>query len=67
MEPQALVRQVLFLFGVGFLVANIKVALDLVRFRKRRHAALLTWQAEKPPFYGFSLALGVVLGLLLAF
>lgn len=67
MEPQALIRQVLFLFGVGFLGANVKVGLDLLRFRTRRRTALLTWQAEKPPFYGFSLALGVLLGLLLAF
>ena len=67
MEPQTLIRQVLFLFGVGFLGANIKVGVDLLRFRAHRRRALLTWQAEKPPFYGFSLALGVVLGLLLAF
>lgn len=67
MEPQVLIRQVLFLFGVGFLAANIKVGLDLLRFRNRRRTALLVWPAQKPPFYGFSLALGVVLGLLLAF
>ncbi len=62
-----LIRQVLFLFGVGFAAANVKVALDLLRFRARRRTALLIWQAQKPPFYGFSLALGVVLGMLLAF
>lgn len=67
MEPQLLLRQVLFLFGVGFLLANLKVVADLLLFRLRRRRALLTWQAEKPPFYGFSLALGVLLGLLLAF
>ena len=59
--------QVLFLFGVGFFFANAKVILDLVRFRVRRSAALLIWQNPKPPFYGFSLGLGVALGLLLAF
>ncbi len=67
MEPQVLIRQVLFLFGVGFLGANVKVGLDLLRFHMRKRTALLTWQAEKPPFYGFSLALGVLLGFLLAF
>lgn len=67
MQPQGLVNQVLFLFGVGFAAANVKVGLDLLRFRRRRRAALLTWQAEKPPLYGFSLLLGVILGLLLAF
>jgi len=59
--------QVLFLFGVGFFLANLKVAADVLRFRARRSAALLTWQNPKPAYYGFSLGLGVVLGLLLAF
>ncbi|MEQ1573577.1 MAG: hypothetical protein ABL993_04960 [Vicinamibacterales bacterium] len=67
MEPQVLLRQVLLLFGVGFLGANAKVVFDLVRYRARRRSALLTWEAAKPPYYGFSLALGVILGLLLAF
>ena len=67
MEPQALLRQVLFLFGVGFLVANLKVVVDLLRFRRRKRDALLTWEAPKPAYYGFSLLLGVLLGLLLAF
>lgn len=58
---------ILFLFGVGFFVANVKVIADLLRFQLRRSAALLTWPGPKPPFYGFSLGLGVVLGLLLAF
>ncbi|MGE0444378.1 MAG: hypothetical protein AB7P99_04060 [Vicinamibacterales bacterium] len=67
MEPQGLLRQILFLFGVGFLIANLKVVVDLLRFRRRRRAALLTWEAPKPAYYGFSLALGVLLGLMLAF
>ena len=67
MEPQVLLRQILFLFGVGFLAANVKVVADLVRFRIRKRAALLTWEAPKPPYYGFSLGLGVMLGMLLAF
>jgi hypothetical protein len=67
MEPQVLLRQILFLFGVGFLAANVKVVSDLVRFQIRKRTALLTWEAAKPPYYGFSLALGVTLGMLLAF
>jgi hypothetical protein len=62
-----LLGRVLFLFGIGFSVANMKVAWDLLRFRARRSAALLVWQNPKPRYYGFSLGLGVVLGLLLAF
>ena len=67
MEPQVLLRQILFLFGLGFLIANAKVIVELLQFRRRKRTALLTWEASKPPYYGFSLALGVTLGLLLAF
>ena len=35
--------RVLFVFGLGFLVANLKVAADLIRYRWHRRAALLTW------------------------
>ncbi len=67
MRPEVVLPQILFLFGVGFLFANLKVVADLIRFRVRKASALLVWQNPKPRFYGFSLALGVVLGLLLAF
>jgi hypothetical protein len=52
---------ILFLFGIGFLAANVKVATDLLRYRRRRRSALLIWPGRKPPFYGFCLLLGVVL------
>jgi hypothetical protein len=55
----------LFLFGVGFLAANLKIAFDFLRFRRVRASALLVWEAARPRFYLFSLALGVVLGVLL--
>ncbi len=67
MAPETLLAQLLFLFGVGFLLANLKVVADLVRFHVRKASALLTWQNPKPRFYGFSLALGVVLGFLVVF
>jgi hypothetical protein len=54
----------LFLLGFGFLVANVKLALDYVRFLRLRRGALLTWQTPKPPHYTFDLGLGVALGLL---
>jgi hypothetical protein len=62
-----LLSRILFLFGIGFLAANAKVITDLLRFRRRKRAALLIWQNPKPRYYGFTLALGVVLGLLVAF
>lgn len=56
---------ILFVFGVGFLAANLKLVADLVRFHRRKRFALLTWEGPKPKAYGFSLALGVVLGVLI--
>src|SRR5687767_114532 len=67
MVPDVLLARVLLLFGIGFLAANVKVMSDLVRFWRRRRSALLIWQNPKPRYYGFTLALGVVLGLLVAF
>jgi hypothetical protein len=54
----------LVVLGVGFLIANLKLALDYFAFLKRRRGALLVWSAPKPPQYAFMLALGVALGLL---
>ena len=59
-------RQLLLVFGVGFLIANLKVAVDVMRFHLRRSSALLVWQRPKPRFYRVSILLAVVLGLLLA-
>src|SRR5688572_3999409 len=67
MVPDVLIARVLFLFGLGFLAANVKVIADLLRFRWRKRSALLVWQNPKPRYYGFTLALGVALGALLAF
>ena len=67
MEPAVLLTRVLFVFGVGFLAANAKVLADLLRYRARNRHALLTWEGAKPKFYGFTLGLGVALGLMLAF
>jgi hypothetical protein len=60
-----LAPRLLLLFGVGFCVANLLVARELVRYHRGKRTALLVWQAPKPRYYAFSLALGVVLGVLL--
>ena len=67
MAPDTFLPGVLFLFGVGFFVANLKVTADLLRFLSRRSSALLIWQNPKPRYYGFTLALGAILGLLVVF
>jgi hypothetical protein len=66
MVPAGLLAQILFLFGLGFLAANLKVVADLIRFRVRKNSALLIWQTPKPRYYNFSLMLAGILGLLLA-
>ena len=45
MSLQLLLQRVLFLFGIGFLIANLLVIADLIRFRLRKRSALLVWQA----------------------
>ena len=59
--------QLLFVLGVGFFVANVRVGIDALRFLRRRSSALLTWLGPRPRYYGLQLALGVVLGVLLAY
>jgi hypothetical protein len=65
MDIRALLPNVLLLFGVGFLIANLRAALDLLRYWRRRRDALLTWPGRRPPYYGLILFIGVTLGLLL--
>jgi hypothetical protein len=62
-----LTPQVLLLLGIGFLVANVRAGLDMLRYVRRRSSALLTWRGPQPRYYGLQLALGVVLGGLLTF
>jgi hypothetical protein len=65
MSLVALLPQILLVLGVGFLIANLRAGLDLVRWRRRKPTALLVWPAKKPPLYGLSLGIGVMLGLLI--
>jgi hypothetical protein len=57
--------RILLLLGIGFLVANARIAFDALKFVRRRSSAVLTWRGAKPRYYGLQLALGVILGLLL--
>ena len=58
--------RLLFVLGLGFLGANLKVTVDLIKYRQRRHRALLTWQGPRPVYYRLNILLAVTLGLLLA-
>lgn len=66
MRPAELLPQLLILFGVGFLVANLKVAFDIARFHVRRPTAVLVWNSPKPRLQRWSVLLAVVLALLVA-
>jgi xanthosine utilization system XapX-like protein len=59
--------QILLLLGIGFLVANLRVGIDALKFVRRRSSALLTWAGPKPRYYGLQLALGVILGFLFVY
>jgi hypothetical protein len=60
-------RGTLLLLGLGFLVANARLVLEYLKFRRRRREALLIWISPKPPYYGMGLAVGVALGFLVFF
>jgi hypothetical protein len=59
--------KVLFAFGVGFFVANLRLLFQFIRFLKIRSSALLTWPGRKPPFYPLLIMLGAVLALLIVY
>jgi hypothetical protein len=58
---------ILILLGAGFLVADVRLIYEYVRYLRRRRGALLTWPSPKPPYYGLTLGLGVATGLLAIF
>jgi hypothetical protein len=57
--------RVLLLLGVGFLVANLRLLFQLVRFLRIRSSALLTWPGSTPPYYGLFLIVGAILGMVI--
>jgi hypothetical protein len=64
MDVHRMLTGALAVLGVGFLVANARLAIEYVRFLRRRSHALLIWPTPRPANYGVALGLGVVLGLL---
>lgn len=62
-----LLFQLLFVLGVGFFIADLRVLLQFVRFRRLRASAVLTWPPRPPPFYGLLFALAAVLSVLIIY
>ena len=63
-KAQPYITAILLLLAAGFLVANAKLIFEYALFVRRRRATLLSWSSTKPPYYGMSLAIGVILGFL---
>jgi hypothetical protein len=59
--------QLLFVLGVGFLVASLRLFLQFIRFLRIRSSAVLIWPGRRPPFYGLLLGLGAVLSALIVY
>jgi hypothetical protein len=60
-------ERLLFVLGLGFLVADARAVASHLLYWKRRPGALLLWPASYPPFFSLQLILGATLGLLLAY
>ena len=59
--------RILFFFGVGFLIANLRLLYQFIRFFRLRSSAVLTWPGRRPPHYLLLLALGAILSVLIAY
>ena len=59
--------RLLFLFGIGFLAANLLVVAQSVRTRARRVRALLVWPPPPPPLAPLFLLIGLILVLLILY
>jgi hypothetical protein len=60
-------QDILLLLGAGFLVANVRTALDFLRFLRRRSSALLVWLPPKPPYHSVLVMIGVIMGVLILY
>jgi hypothetical protein len=57
----------LFVLGVGFAAANLRLLVQFLRFLRLRRTAVLTWPGPRPAFYGLLLGIGAVLGILIVY
>lgn len=60
-----LLRQSLIALGVAFVIVDLRVGLEILRWIRQRGHARVVWSAPRPPFYFVNLAIGVMLGVLL--
>jgi hypothetical protein len=58
-------RQALLALGLLFVVVDVIVGAQILRWWFKRQTSVLTWPGPRPPFYAINLAIGVLLGILL--
>ncbi len=59
--------KILFVLGLGFLGANLRLLFQFIRFVRLRSSALVTWPGRRPPYYVLLAALGAVLSVLIVY
>jgi hypothetical protein len=59
-----LVSGTLIVIGAGFLIANARMFLDYLKYRRLRRSALLTWPSPRPRNQLLTLSLGLVSAIL---
>jgi len=58
-------ERLLLLLGAGFLVANLRLLLEVAGYLRRRRTAQLVWPPRRPPFFPVMLLIGFALVALL--
>lgn len=61
---RTVVSATLVVIGAGFLVANARMFLDYLKYRRLRPGALLTWPGPRPRHHLLTLALAAATGIL---
>ncbi len=59
--------RLLFMLGVGFLLANLRLLFQFIRFLRLKSSAVLVWPGKRPPFYPLLLVLGATLSALIIY
>jgi len=65
-SPQQAVAILLATIGVGFLLANLRIGYQLLRFGRLRSSALLTWPGRSQAYPRLALVMGIVLALVIS-
>jgi len=59
--------RLLFILGIGFLLANLRLLFQFIRFVRLKSSAVLIWPGRRPPFYPLLVGLAAVLGALIIY